>query len=40
MRGLRLWPLLDGYRGRKKADMAALAAIAVRLGALMLADAA
>jgi acyl-CoA synthetase (NDP forming) len=37
-RGLRLWPLLDGYRGRPKADMAAVAAIAVRLGALMLAD--
>lgn len=38
MRGLRLWPLLDGYRGRAKADMAAVAAIAVRLGARMLAD--
>ena len=37
-RGLRLWPLLDGYRGRPKADMAAVAAIAVRLGGLMLAD--
>jgi acyl-CoA synthetase (NDP forming) len=37
-RGLRLWPLLDGYRGRAKADMAAVAAIAVRLGAVMLAD--
>jgi acetate---CoA ligase (ADP-forming) len=37
-RGLRLWPLLDGYRGRPKADMAALADIAVRLGRLMLAD--
>ncbi len=36
--GLRLWPLLDGYRGRPKADMAAVADIAVRLGALMLAD--
>ena len=35
---LRLWPLLDGYRGRPKADMAAVADIAVRLGALMLAD--
>jgi acyl-CoA synthetase (NDP forming) len=35
---LRLWPLLDGYRGRAKADMAAVAAIAVRLAALMLAD--
>ena len=37
-RGLRLWPLLDGYRGRPKADIAAVAAMAVRLGALMLAD--
>lgn len=37
-RGLRLWPLLDGYRGRPKADMGAVAAMAVRLGALMLAD--
>lgn len=38
LRGLRLWPLLDGYRGRARADMAAVAAIAVRLGALMQAD--
>jgi acyl-CoA synthetase (NDP forming) len=37
-RGLRLWPLLDGYRGRPKADIAAVAKIAVRLLALMLAD--
>ncbi len=37
-RGLRLWPLLDGYRGRPRADMAAVAEIAVRLQALMLAD--
>ncbi len=36
LRRLRLWPLLDGYRGRAKADMAAVAAIAVNLGALML----
>ncbi|WP_413863955.1 acetate--CoA ligase family protein, partial [Albidovulum sp.] len=35
MRWLRLWPLLDGYRGRPKADMAAVAAIAGRLGRLM-----
>ena len=33
---LRLWPLLDGYRGRPRADVAALAAIAVRLSELML----
>lgn len=37
-RKLRLWPLLDGYRGRPKADMAALAAIAANLGDLMLLD--
>jgi acyl-CoA synthetase (NDP forming) len=37
-RGLRLWPLLDGYRGRARADMAAVAEVAVRLGALMLGD--
>lgn len=37
-KGLRLWPLLDGYRGRPKADMASVATMAVRLGALMLAD--
>jgi len=37
-RKLRLWPLLDGYRGRPRADMAAVAEIAVRLGALILAD--
>lgn len=37
-KGLRLWPLLDGYRGRPRADMQAVAAMAVRLGALMLAD--
>jgi len=37
-RKLRLWPLLGGYRGRPRADMAAVAEIAVRLGALMLAD--
>ncbi len=35
MRRLRLWPLLDGYRGRPRADVAAVAAMAVRLGALM-----
>jgi hypothetical protein len=36
---LRLWPLLDGYRGRKRADVAAVAALAVRLGQVMAADA-
>lgn len=39
MRGLRLWPLLDGYRGRPRADMQAVAEIAVALGDLMLVDA-
>lgn len=38
LRRLRLWPLLDGYRGRPKADMAAVARVAVALGARMLAD--
>ena len=37
-KGLRLWLLLDGYRGRPRADMSAVAAMAVRLGDLMLAD--
>ncbi len=37
MQKLRLWPLLDGYRGRAKADTAAVAEIAEKLGALMLA---
>ena len=37
--GLRLWPLLDGYRGRPRADIAAIADIARRLGDLMLTDA-
>ncbi|MCL4067878.1 acetate--CoA ligase family protein [Pseudomonas sp. GX19020] len=38
MRRLRLWPLLDGYRGRPKADVAAFATIAVRLGHLTAGD--
>lgn len=38
LRRLRLFPLLDGYRGRAKADLAALAGIAVALGARMIAD--
>lgn len=38
LRGLRLWPLLDGYRGRARADVAALAEVALRLGALMAGD--
>ncbi len=35
---LRLWPLLDGYRGRPRADASAVASIAARLGERMLAD--
>ncbi len=36
MRGLKLWPLLDGYRGRPRADMDSVARIAVGLGQMML----
>lgn len=32
---LRLWPLLDGYRGRKKADVAAVVAAVLALQRLM-----
>ena len=39
MKGLRLWPLLDGYRGRAKPHVASVAALAARLGALFIADA-
>ncbi len=35
---LRLWPLLDGYRGRPKADVAALVQVALGLGQAMLDD--
>ncbi|MCB2109948.1 MAG: acetate--CoA ligase family protein [Defluviimonas sp.] len=35
LRRLRLWPLLDGYRGRPEADVAALARVAVALGQAM-----
>ncbi|MFT4149628.1 MAG: acetate--CoA ligase family protein [Paracoccaceae bacterium] len=38
MKGLRLYPLLDGYRGRARADLSALAGMAAALGRLMLAD--
>ncbi len=38
LRRLRLWPLLDGYRGRAKADIGALVEVALALGALMQAD--
>ncbi|MCF1708640.1 acetate--CoA ligase family protein [Tabrizicola sp. J26] len=35
LKRLRLWPLLDGYRGRKRADVAAIVQAAVRLQELM-----
>jgi acetate---CoA ligase (ADP-forming) len=35
LKKLRLWPLLDGYRGRPKADVAALIDIILRLGQAM-----
>jgi hypothetical protein len=38
LRKLRLWPLLDGYRGRPEADTGALVQVALALGALMEAD--
>jgi acyl-CoA synthetase (NDP forming) len=38
LRQLRLWPLLDGYRGRVRADVAALVVLAGQLGALMADD--
>lgn len=39
LRRLRLWPLLDGYRGRARPDLAALIAMARRLGQVMADDA-
>lgn len=36
LQGLRLWALLDGYRGRKKADVAALVDLALRLARAMI----
>ena len=38
LRRLRLYPLLDGYRGRARPDLGALTDMAVRLGGLMAAD--
>jgi acyl-CoA synthetase (NDP forming) len=35
---LRLWPLLDGYRGRPRADTGALIDMVLRLGTLMAVD--
>ena len=39
LKTLRLWPLLDGYRGRARADVAAFVEAALALQALMLASA-
>ena len=38
LRRLRLWPLLDGYRGRAVADVAAVVAAVLALQAMMQAD--
>ncbi|MCC5989418.1 MAG: acetate--CoA ligase family protein [Pararhodobacter sp.] len=38
MRGLRLWPLLDGYRGRKSADIAAVVEVVLAMQAMLEAD--
>jgi hypothetical protein len=38
-RRLRLWPLLDGYRGRARADVGAAVAAVMALQAMMAADA-
>lgn len=35
LRGLRLWPLLDGYRGRPRADVAALVKTSLALAQLL-----
>jgi acetate---CoA ligase (ADP-forming) len=39
LRRLRLWPLLDGYRGRVKADVSALVDMVLRLADMMAGDA-
>ena len=39
LRSLRLWPLLDGHRGRPRADVAAVVRVALALQALLQADA-
>ncbi len=38
LRRLRLWPLLDGYRGRRGADVGALVDVALRVAGLMMGD--
>ncbi|TMV60560.1 CoA-binding protein, partial [Thioclava sp. BHET1] len=40
LRRLKLWPLLDGYRGRMRADTGAAVAVAGQLQALMAQDSA
>jgi len=40
LRGLRLWPLLDGHRGRPQADVAVVARVALALQAMLAEDAA
>ena len=39
LRKLRLWPLLDGYRGRPRADVGALVDLAMQVSTLMQKDA-
>ena len=39
LRRLQLWPLLDGYRGRPKADVGALVEMVLRMADLMTSDA-
>jgi len=38
LRGLRLWPLLDGFRGRARADAGAVVAVALALQAMLETD--
>ncbi|MGI9395374.1 MAG: acetate--CoA ligase family protein, partial [Boseongicola sp.] len=38
LRRLQLWPLLDGYRGRDKADVAAIIDVAKKIQQLMASD--
>ena len=38
LRSLRLWPLLDGYRGRARANVAAVVEVALALQAMLAAD--
>jgi hypothetical protein len=35
LRSLRLWPLLDGYRGKPRADVAAVVMVAMALQGLL-----